>query len=241
MTPLVEARGLEKRYLDGPREVTVLRGLDLTVAPGERIAIVGASGIGKSTLLHVLGTLDTPSAGSYRFDGVDVLSRSEAELAAFRNREIGFIFQFHQLLPDFTALENTMFPALLARETPRAARQRAGALLERVGLAERVEHRPGEMSGGEQQRVAVARALMQRPRLLLADEPTGNLDPVTGAGVQRLILELNEEHGSALVVVTHNETLANALGRTLRMIDGRLVGEAPAATAHWGGMGGTVG
>src|SRR5215467_6030837 len=177
VTPLVQARGLEKRYVDGPAVVEVLRGLDLDVAAGERVAIVGESGVGKSTLLHLLGCLDAPSGGQILLDGIDVFSRSEAEIAALRNREVGFVFQFHHLLGDFTALENVMLPALIGRVTMRAARTRAIELLERVGLAERLHHRPGQLSGGEQQRVAVARALAQRPRLLLADEPTGNLDP----------------------------------------------------------------
>lgn len=241
MTLLVQGINLEKSYVDGPRVVTPLRGLDLAIEAGERVAIVGASGIGKSTLLHVLGTLDTPSSGRLMFNDIDVFAQNETQLAAFRNREIGFVFQFHQLLPDFTALENVMFPALLGRESFGAARRRATELLTRVGLGDRLDHRPGELSGGEQQRVAVARALVQRPRLLLADEPTGNLDPETGAEVQRLMLELNQEHGAALVVVTHNEQLANAMGRTLHLIDGRLHENHRATAAHWSGMGGTVG
>jgi lipoprotein-releasing system ATP-binding protein len=222
---LVEARGIGKQYVDGPAVVRVLADLDLDVMPGERIAIVGASGIGKSTLLHLLGTLDHPTAGTICFDGVDLSTRSANELASFRNREIGFVFQFHHLLGDFTALENVMLPALIAREPLRSARARAEELLDRVGLHERLEHRPGALSGGEQQRVAVARAVMQRPRLLLADEPTGNLDPATGGAVQQLLLDLNQEHGSALVVATHNADLATSLGRTLRMEAGRLVEE----------------
>src|SRR5512145_788812 len=182
--PLVQARAVDKRYVDGPRVVRVLAGLDLDVQPGDRIAIVGESGVGKSTLLHLLGALDRPNAGRIVFDGHDVFDGSEAEMAAFRNREIGFVFQFHHLLGDFTALENVMLPSLIARESRGAARARATELLERVGLSHRLSHRPGELSGGEQQRVAVARALARRPRLLLADEPTGNLDPATGEGVQ---------------------------------------------------------
>ncbi len=232
--PLVEARGIEKRYVDGPVVVNVLKGLDLEVAAGERIAVVGASGIGKSTLLHLLGALDRPSGGTLRFDGVDLASLSPPQLARFRNREVGFVFQFHHLLPDFTALENVMMPALIGGESPRAARKRAAALLERVGLGARAEHRPGELSGGEQQRVAVARAVAQRPRLLLADEPTGNLDPATGDDVQDLLLEMNREHGAALVVATHNERLATAMGRVLRLADGRLEDASPAALARRG-------
>ena len=222
VTPLVEARGLVKRYVDGPAVVEVLRGLDLEIARGERVAIIGESGVGKSTLLHLLGCLDAPSGGQLLLDGVDVFTRPESEIAALRNREVGFVFQFHHLLADFTALENVMLPALIAREPARQVRDRATALLERVGLGARLEHRPGELSGGEQQRVAVARAVMRRPRLLLADEPTGNLDPGTGERVHELLLELNEESGSTLVVATHNARLAAAMERTLRLVGGRI-------------------
>ena len=226
MTPLVQARGLEKRYVDGPAVVEVLRGLDLDIAAGERVAIIGESGVGKSTLLHLLGCLDSPSGGRLLLDGVDVFSLPEAELASLRNREVGFVFQFHHLLGDFTALENVMLPALTAREPPRAVRARAAELLERIGLGARMGHRPGA-----QQRVAVARAVMRRPRLLLADEPTGNLDPATGERVHELLLQLNEESGSTLIVATHNDRLAAAMERTLRLTAGRIdpavVGAAP--------------
>jgi lipoprotein-releasing system ATP-binding protein len=228
---LVEAVGLSKRYVDGPTEVQVLDGLDLVIRAGERVAIVGESGIGKSTLLHLLGTLDRPSSGRLLVNGVDVFALDEESLASFRNREIGFVFQFHQLLPDFTALENVMLPALIGRTSWAAARTRACDLLARVGLADRVEHRPGELSGGEQQRVAVARAVMQRPRLLLADEPTGNLDPETGARVTNVLLDLNREVGSALVVVTHNDRFAAAMERTLRLAGGRIHDESALASA----------
>jgi lipoprotein-releasing system ATP-binding protein len=228
--PLVQALQIEKRYIDGPAVVQVLAELDLLVEPAERIAIVGESGVGKSTLLHILGALDRPSGGRLLFDGDDIFARREPELAAFRNREVGFVFQFHHLLGDFTALENVMLPSLIAREPATATRTRATELLERVGLQHRMTHRPGQLSGGEQQRVAVARALARRPRLLLADEPTGNLDPATGDDVQQLILELNREHGSALVVATHNERLAAVMNRTLRLIDGHLEeGSVPVA------------
>jgi lipoprotein-releasing system ATP-binding protein len=232
--PLVQVVQLEKRYADGPAIVQVLSGLDLEVETGERIAIVGESGVGKSTLLHLLGALDQPSGGRIVFDGHDVFTRSEAELALFRNREIGFVFQFHHLLGDFTALENVMLPSLIARRPFGATRARAGELLERVGLGHRLAHRPGQLSGGEQQRVAVARALAQRPRLLLADEPTGNLDPATGEDVQQLMLELNREHGATLVVATHNDRLAAAMGRTLRLAGGCLheAGSEPRGRAH---------
>jgi lipoprotein-releasing system ATP-binding protein len=225
--PLVQARGLEKRYVDGPAVVEVLRGLDLDIRAGERVAIIGESGVGKSTLLHLLGCLDAPSGGRLLLDGVDVFTRPEAEIAALRNRQVGFVFQFHHLLADFTALENVMLPALIGRVPVREARARAVELLERVGLGGRLEHRPGELSGGEQQRVAVARAVMRRPRLLLADEPTGNLDPATGERVHELLLALNEESGSTLVVATHNDRLAAAMERTLRLVAGRI---EPAAT-----------
>jgi lipoprotein-releasing system ATP-binding protein len=236
--PLVQARAVDKRYVDGPRVVRVLAGLDLDVQPGDRIAIVGESGVGKSTLLHLLGALDRPNAGRIVFDGRDVFDGSEAEMAAFRNREIGFVFQFHHLLGDFTALENVMLPSLIARESRAAARARATELLERVGLSHRLGHRPGELSGGEQQRVAVARALARRPRLLLADEPTGNLDPATGEGVQQLLLELNRECGSALVVATHSARLAAAMRRTLRLVDGQLIDTPAAEVSLRGGAAG---
>ena len=241
VTPLVQARGLEKRYVDGPAVVEVLRGLDLDIVAGERVAVIGESGVGKSTLLHLLGCLDAPTGGPLLIDGVDVFSRSEAEIAAFRNRTVGFVFQFHHLMGDFTALENVMLPALIARESPREARSRAAALLERVGLKDRIDHRPGELSGGEQQRVAVARGVMCRPRLLLADEPTGNLDPETGERVHELLLELNAECGATLVVATHNASLAAAMERTLRLVGGRIDPVAGGVTPRRGSLGGGVG
>jgi lipoprotein-releasing system ATP-binding protein len=241
VTPLVQARGLEKRYVDGPAVVEVLRGLDLDIVAGERVAVIGESGVGKSTLLHLLGCLDAPTGGRLLIDGVDVFSRSEAEIAAFRNQAVGFVFQFHHLLGDFTALENVMLPALIGRESPREARARAAALLERVGLMDRLDHRPGELSGGEQQRVAVARGVMCRPRLLLADEPTGNLDPETGERVHELLLELNAECGATLVVATHNDRLAAAMERTLRLVGGRIDPVAGGVTPRRGSLGGGVG
>jgi lipoprotein-releasing system ATP-binding protein len=223
VTPLVRATGLHKRYVDGPSIVEVLTGLDLEVHVGDRVAVVGASGVGKSTLLHVLGFLDRPTAGRVLFDGRDVFDGRETDVAAFRSREIGFVFQFHQLLGDFTALENVELAGRIGREPRAAVRARAVELLERVGLGARLAHRPGELSGGEQQRVAVARAVMRRPRLVLADEPTGNLDPATGQRVQDLLIDLNRETGAALVVATHNERFASTLGRCLRLEHGRLV------------------
>ena len=214
---MIALRNLTKEYVDGPRVVRVLTALDLDIATGERVAIVGESGVGKSTLLHILGTLDRPTSGEVWFDDEELTAKSDRELALFRNREVGFIFQFHHLLLDFTALENVMMPALIGGMGRDAARRRAADLLVRVGLAERLEHKPGELSGGEQQRVAVARALTQAPRVVLADEPTGNLDPATAAGVQELLIELNRERRMTLVVVTHSPTLASAMDRTLRL------------------------
>jgi len=236
--PLVQAVQVDKSYVDGPAVVRVLAGLDLAVAAGETVAVVGESGVGKSTLLHLLGALDTPTGGRILFAGEDVFARPATEVAAFRNREIGFVFQFHHLLGDFSALENVMLPALIAREPFGAARAAAAALLARVGLGDRLEHRPGQLSGGEQQRVAVARALVRRPRLVLADEPTGNLDRKTGEGVQRLLLELNREHGSALVVATHSERLAGAMGRAVRLTGGRVLPIEVDADVQWGGAAG---
>jgi lipoprotein-releasing system ATP-binding protein len=228
---LIALRNLTKEYVDGPRVVRVLTGLDLDIGPGERVAIVGESGVGKSTLLHILGTLDRPTSGEVWFDGEDLATKSDHELAHFRNREVGFIFQFHHLLPDFTALENVMMPALISGTSRDAASQRATELLRRVGLSERLEHKPGELSGGEQQRVAVARAIIQEPRVVLADEPTGNLDPATAAGVQDLLIELNLERRLTLVVVTHSATLAGAMDRTLRLAAGRIAVEGTRAVA----------
>jgi lipoprotein-releasing system ATP-binding protein len=228
---LIALRNLTKEFVDGPRVVRVLTGLDLDIAAGERVAIVGESGVGKSTLLHILGTLDRPTAGEVWFDGEDLTRKSDRELAHFRNREVGFIFQFHHLLPDFTAVENVMMPALIAGVGSEAARRQALALLERVGLAERIGHKPGELSGGEQQRVAVARALIQEPRVVLADEPTGNLDPMTAGGVQELLIELNRERRLTLVVVTHSTVLADAMDRTLRLAAGRVQTETVRAAA----------
>jgi lipoprotein-releasing system ATP-binding protein len=219
--PLIHAINLSKSYGDG-RRVDVLTDLDFRVEAGEAVAIVGKSGVGKSTLLHLLGTLDQPSTGQVLFDGVDLFTLREREQARFRNREVGFIFQFHHLLPDFTALENVMMPALIQGADRTEAEARARAVLERVGLAARVTHKPGELSGGEQQRVAVARAVAQAPRVILADEPTGNLDPATGAEVHALLMELNRERRMTLVVVTHNEELSRLAHRTLRLQDGRL-------------------
>ena len=192
----------------------------MVLEPGDMIAIVGASGVGKSTFLQLLGTLDLPTSGSIKFDGEELTTMSASRLAEFRNRRIGFVFQFHHLLPEFTALENVMMPALIQRIATEHARKLARDILGRVGLAHRLTHRPGELSGGEQQRVALARAMVLEPSLLLADEPTGNLDRSTGEAIHQLFLDLNRERGSTLLVVTHNPDLAAILPRRLRMIDG---------------------
>jgi lipoprotein-releasing system ATP-binding protein len=220
--PFLSIEGLKKTYLMGDRRLEVLKGLDLEIGEGEMVALTGPSGAGKSTLLHILGTLDAPSAGRVLFRGDDVFARDEARLAEFRSTTVGFVFQSHHLLPEFTALENAMMPALIRRVSRAEARKRAEEVLELVGLGERLEHRPGELSGGEQQRVALARALALRPKILLADEPTGNLDPGTAEGIHRLLDDLNARMGITAVVVTHNEHLAASLPRRLRLSAGRL-------------------
>jgi lipoprotein-releasing system ATP-binding protein len=220
--PLLVADKLVKGYRTDAGYIPVLRELDLSVARGEMIAITGASGVGKSTLLHVLGTLDRPEAGTLRMDGADVTALSAAALREFRNRTLGFIFQFHHLLPEFTALENVMMPMLIARQNADESRRQALHLLGELGLAERADHRPGALSGGEQQRVAAARALIRSPAMLLADEPTGNLDVETGEKLHDLLRGINRERGVTLVIVTHNERLADACDRRLHLAGGRL-------------------
>jgi lipoprotein-releasing system ATP-binding protein len=220
---LIQARNLVKGYRTAAGYVSVLEGVDLDVAEGEMLAITGASGVGKSTLLHVLGTLDRPDSGSVAVAGQDVFALGEGSLREFRNRTLGFVFQFHHLLPEFTALENVMMPLLIARRPEDEAHERAALLLSEMGLAARAQHRPGMLSGGEQQRVAVARALSQSPRVLLADEPTGNLDRQTGERLHGLLRQLNRERGITVVLVTHSEAVAAACDRTLSLEAGKLL------------------
>jgi lipoprotein-releasing system ATP-binding protein len=220
---VVSARALHRSFLDaGGREIQVLRGLDFDIRAGETVAIVGPSGSGKSTLLHLLGALDRPTAGEVLFRGQRVDDLDDEELAGLRNRFIGFVFQFHHLLRDFTALENVMMPQLVSGLDRKAAESRARELLDQVGLTERTGHTPAKLSGGERQRVAVARALANEPPLLLADEPSGNLDVETSARLHDLLFRLMERHGSALVVVTHSQSLAGRAGRVLRLEGGVL-------------------
>ncbi len=220
---------VEKRFRKGGVTIDVLNGLDLAFEQGDGISIVGASGVGKSTLLHIMGTLDRPTAGQVFFNDEDVFEKDDRELAELRNTDIGFVFQFHHLLPEFTAVENVMIPAIIAGSELNGARVVAEDALALVGLEARLHHQPGELSGGEQQRVAVARAIVMSPRILLADEPTGNLDARTGLAIHELLLRLNREQGITLVVVTHNLALARRLPRQYRLADGRLAAlDAPA-------------
>jgi lipoprotein-releasing system ATP-binding protein len=222
MSVRVEARGLAKSYRDGTRVVDVLSGIDLVVEPGELVAIVGPSGSGKSTLLHVLGTLDKPDAGSVLIGGQDVAALTGTRLAAFRNRTIGFVFQFHQLLPDFTALENVMLPGRIAGRSSAELEPDARRLLDEVGLSHRLDHFPSELSGGERQRAALCRALVLEPPLLLADEPTGNLDAESGERVLDRLFDLQARHGTTALLVTHNPEIAGRCGRVLELRDGEL-------------------
>ncbi len=219
----IEIRGLVKTFKHNGVQVEVLTGVDLDIRQRETLAVVGASGVGKSTLLHILGTLERPSTGKVLWEDGDVFALDDRSLAAFRNRKVGFVFQFHHLLAEFNALENVMMPALIARQPQADAREQAEAVLVRVGLKDRLTHRVATLSGGEQQRVAVARALVLGPEVLLADEPTGNLDPKSGALVQELIMELNRERGLTSVIVTHNLEMARSLDRQITLLEGKAV------------------
>lgn len=216
---MIEAKGIEKAY----GRLQVLRGVDLSVAQGEMVSIIGSSGAGKTTLLQILGTLDAPDHGSVAYEGVDLFSKKESELAAFRNQQIGFVFQFHHLLPEFNALENIFLPGLIAGGSKSALEERARELLEYFKIGDRADHLAGELSGGEQQRVAVARALMNRPQLLLADEPSGNLDSKNASEMHQLFKDLQRDLGQTIVLITHNQELADLADRALRMQDGLLI------------------
>lgn len=220
--PVLELEDVHKSFRHDGNIIHVLKGINLEVRSGDTVALTGASGVGKSTLLNVMGTLEPPSLGRVRFRDRDVSGLGEADLCRLRNRDIGFVFQFHHLLPEFDAVENTVMPALIARVPKKEAFRLGEAILGKVGLGHRLRHRIGELSGGEQQRVAIARALIMNPRLLLADEPTGNLDRVTGEGIAELMLWLNRAEGLALVVATHNQSLAEMMGRELEIVDGRI-------------------
>ncbi|WP_336366754.1 lipoprotein-releasing ABC transporter ATP-binding protein LolD [Marinobacter sp. C2H3] len=222
-TPVIDCRDITRTYSEGPGKLTIFSGISLTVQAGETVAIVGSSGAGKTTLLNLLGGLDRPTTGEVRICGQDLKKLSERARARFRNGHLGFVYQFHHLLPEFTALENVMMPGVLGRQKVPEAKSRATAMLEKVGLSERLGHKPGELSGGERQRVAIARALVNAPQCVLMDEPTGNLDEQTGEGVRALIEQLRDEFGIAFVMVTHDMSMARSLGRVLRLEHGRLV------------------
>ena len=223
MSELIRVEGVHKSFHDGVRELLVLKGIDLEIEAGEIIAIMGASGVGKSTLLHILGALDRPTSGRVLYDGQDIFTMSDDELAHFRNQQIGFVFQFHHLLPEFSALENVAMGALIAREERRVALERASELLDQMGLGDRLHHKPSQLSGGERQRVAIARALINAPRVVLADEPTGNLDRKASEAIHDLLWELNARIGQTLIIVTHNQELARRAHRLIEMKDGRFV------------------
>jgi lipoprotein-releasing system ATP-binding protein len=221
--PLISIKDVQKSFVTNGNRVDVLRGVDLDIVEGEMVAIVGASGVGKSTLLHVMGTLERPDDGEVLYRGESVFRYDEQRLASFRNQTIGFVFQFHHLLPEFNALENTMMPGLIKGAGRKETCERAEAILNRVGLGDRLRHHVGELSGGEQQRVAVARSLVLKPSILLADEPTGNLDARTGESIHDLLVSLNRDDGITAVIVTHNVNLADKLSRQVTLVDGKAV------------------
>jgi len=223
MGNLIEATQIHKSFRTAAGELTILKDINLSITEGEMLGIIGASGAGKSTLLHILGALDKPSSGKVLFQGQDVFSLDDRMLAEFRNASIGFVFQFHHLLPEFNSLENVMLPGLVGNGAYEETEKRAKHLLDELGLSKRTKHRPGELSGGEQQRVAVARALLQNPRIVLADEPTGNLDTATGNALFDLFIELNRKNKTTFVIVTHNKTLSDHCHRVLEMADGRFI------------------
>ncbi|RBP27861.1 lipoprotein-releasing system ATP-binding protein [Marinobacter pelagius] len=225
-TPVIDCRRVTRTYNEGPEKLTIFSDISLQVGASETVAIVGSSGAGKTTLLNLLGGLDKPSSGHIHICGEDIHRMSEAGRARFRNRHLGFVYQFHHLLPEFTALENVMMPCALGGLPVKAARDKAASLLEKVGLGARLTHKPGELSGGERQRVAIARALVNEPECVLMDEPTGNLDEHTGEGVQALIETLRDQSGIAFVMVTHDMRMARSLGRVMRLEQGRLLQEA---------------
>lgn len=223
MKVLIEVQNLKKSFPTEAGELHVLKGIDITIMEGEIVGIVGVSGAGKSTLLHILGALDRPTSGKVIYDGTDIFSLDENSLAYFRNKTVGFVFQFHHLLSEFTALENVMMPALISKGSSyKEIREKAERLLDEMGLSERKRHRPGELSGGEQQRVAVARALILEPRVILADEPLGNLDTATGEELLNVLINLNKKKGITFVIVTHNESLSMHCHRVFKMVDGRI-------------------
>ncbi len=224
--PLILVKNLFKSFGHGPKRVDVLKDITLTFSTGDTVAIYGSSGVGKTTFIHILGTLDRPTSGRIIYRGQDLFSMQEKALAAFRNREVGFVFQLYYLLPEFNALENTMMPALIQGMQRRQAAMKAEEILVEVGLKDRITHKPGELSGGEQQRVAVARSLILQPTLLLADEPTGNLDTATGHAIHDLLVRLNTEKGVTLIVVTHNREIASRMGRRIQMVDGKVFEES---------------
>lgn len=230
MSNILSTKQLCKTYMTGPQAVEVLKGIDLDVAAGEIVVIMGPSGVGKSTLLHLIGGLDRPTSGDVLIDGDDVFSLRDRDLAVFRNNAIGFVFQFHHLLPEFTALENVMIPGMMHGRNVAGSIEKAKSILDEIGLSHRLNHKPSELSGGEQQRVAVARALVNSPRLVLADEPTGNLDKRNSESLYELILDLNKKHSQTFIIVTHNELMAKHAQRVIELEDGRIKNNITAKT-----------